>query len=163
MKNRDQIQYKIRSLIGPLYLVASKNGLQGVFFNKQPVESVRKLGPKPAERALGRAAGQLEEYFAGKRKKFNVPFDLSGTAFQKQVWQELFKIPFCRTVSYKDVAQRIRNPKAHRAVGSAIGRNPVGIIIPCHRVIASDGSIGGYSGGIEKKKRLLKLESSCPA
>jgi methylated-DNA-[protein]-cysteine S-methyltransferase len=155
----DQIQYAMKSKIGPLYLVASKEGLQGVYFNKQRIKSVRKLGPsKPEEKILSDTVRQVEEYFAGQRKRFDLAFDLSGTAFQKHVWRELFKIPFGRTVSYKEIAQRIKNPKAVRAVGSANGKNPVCIIIPCHRVIAADGSIGGYSGGIHIKQKLLKLE-----
>jgi methylated-DNA-[protein]-cysteine S-methyltransferase len=155
----EQIQYQMKSKIGPLYIVASKDGFHGVFFNKQPIKLVKKLGmSKPEEKTLSKVVGQLEEYFAGQRKRFDLTFNLSGTHFQKQVWRELFKIPFGKTVSYKDIAQRIKNPKAVRAVGSANGKNPVCIIIPCHRVIAADGSIGGYSGGLHKKRQLLKLE-----
>jgi methylated-DNA-[protein]-cysteine S-methyltransferase len=100
----------------------------------------------------------LDEYFDGRRKRFDIPFSLSGTNFQKQVWKELSKIPFGKTVSYKDIARKIKNPKAVRAVGSANGKNPMCIIIPCHRVIAADGSIGGYSGGITNKQKLLRFE-----
>lgn len=157
----DQIQYEMKSKVGPLYLVASKDGLDGMHFNKQRVKLVKKLGAsKPEEKILKNAVGQVEEYFAGRRKQFDIAFNLAGTSFQKQVWRELFKIPFGKTVSYKDIAKRIKNPKAVRAVGSANGKNPVCIIIPCHRVIAADGSIGGYSGGLDKKRKLLKLEHS---
>lgn len=156
-----QIQYVIKSKIGPLHLVASKDGLQGVFFDKQAVKAVKNLNRlKPEEKILGKAALQLEEYFAGKRKKFDIALNFSGTSFQKQVWRELSKIPFGKTVSYRDIAKKIKNPKALRAVGSANGRNPMCVIVPCHRVIAADGSIGGYSGGIPIKQQLLKFEQT---
>jgi methylated-DNA-[protein]-cysteine S-methyltransferase len=153
------MQYVMKSKVGPLYLVASKDGLQGVSFNKKRIRSAKVLGSsKPEEKILSKTAKQLKEYFAGRRKQFEIPFNLSGTYFQKKVWKELSKIPFGKTLSYKDIARKIKNPKAVRAVGSANGKNPVCIIIPCHRVIAADGSIGGYSGGIKIKKQLLKLE-----
>ena len=154
----DQIQYEIKSPLGPLFLVATSEGLKGLLFNKQGIKATKKLGVSKPEKILSKAACQLEEYFAGKRRRFDIDFDLSGTAFQKKVWKELFKIPFGKTVSYKDIAQRIKNPKAVRAVGSANGKNPVCVIIPCHRVIAADGSMGGYSGGLDIKRKLLKLE-----
>ena len=155
----DQIQYVMKSKIGPLYLVASPAGLHGVFFNKQSIPVVKILKTsQPAQKILSDTARQIGEYFAGRRKQFDVTFNLSGTAFQKQVWRELFKIPFGQAVSYSDIARRIKNPKAVRAVGSANGKNPVCVIIPCHRVIAADGSIGGYSGGIRIKQELLALE-----
>ena len=158
-KKIDQIQYEMRSKIGPLYLVASREALHGVFFNKQPVKLVKNLGSSKAEeKILNKAVIQLKEYFAGQRKKFDLVFDLSGTPFQKQVWKELFKIPYGKTVAYKNIAQNIKKPKAVRAVGSANGKNPLCIIIPCHRVIAADGSIGGYSGGLNIKRQLLNLE-----
>ena len=105
------------------------------------------------------ARQELNEFFSGKRKSFTIPLDLEGTEFQMQVWKALLTIPYGQTVSYLEVAQRIGNPKAVRAVGTAIGKNPTLLFIPCHRVIASDGSIGGYSAGIEIKKQLLELES----
>jgi methylated-DNA-[protein]-cysteine S-methyltransferase len=155
----DGIQYQLKSRIGPLYLVASKDGLRGVFFNKQRVTTAKVLGSsRPEEKILRKTAGQLDEYFDGRRKKFDIPFNLSGTNFQKRVWKELSRIPFGKTVSYRDIAGKIKNPKAQRAVGSANGKNPACVIIPCHRVIAADGSIGGYSGGIAIKQQLLKLE-----
>lgn len=143
----------MKSKIGSLYLVASEKGLQGIFWNKQNV-------PMAKSRILSESARQLEEYLSGKRKSFNLPLDVTGTPFQKSVWKELKKIPYGKTSSYKDIAQRIKNAKAVRAVGSANGKNPLCIIVPCHRVIAHDGGLGGYSGGPEIKKRLLKLESS---
>ncbi len=152
------IQYSIRTPVGPLYLVASKIGLEGVFFNKQNAPIVKVLGSKPEEKILNSTSKQIQEYFSGQRKQFDIILNLSGTSFQKKVWRELYKIPYGKTVSYGDIARRIKNPKAVRAVGSANGKNPICVIIPCHRVIASDGSIGGYSGGLKIKHQLLKLE-----
>ena len=155
----ESIQYQMKTIVGRLYVVASAHGLQGVFFNKQPGALVKKIdGAEPAQKILSRTVQQLEEYLNGQRKQFDVVYDLEGTAFQKQVWRQLAKIPFGKTVSYRDIAKRIDNPKAVRAVGSANGKNPLCIIIPCHRVIAADGTIGGYSGGIDIKKKLLQLE-----
>ncbi len=157
----DQIQYEMRTKVKPLYLVASKNGLQGVFLRKQPIKSVKTLNRSSAEeRILSDAVKQLEEYFSGKRKKFDINFNSSGTDFQMKVWKELSRIPFGKTVSYKDIARKIKNPNAVRAVGTANGKNPMCIIVPCHRVIAADGSIGGYGGGIAMKRQLLDLEKN---
>jgi methylated-DNA-[protein]-cysteine S-methyltransferase len=102
---------------------------------------------------------QLDEYFAGKRKRFEIPLLTQGTEFQKQVWEELQNIPYGKTISYAQLAQAVDRPKACRAVGSANGRNRIAIIIPCHRVIASDGTLGGYAYGLEIKKKLLDLEN----
>ncbi len=155
----EQIQYQIKSKVGPLYLVASRQGLRGVFFCKQNVKAVQQLNLlNPVEKVLAQVSEQLEEYFAGKRQQFELNIDFAGTAFQKKVWQALSKIPFGQTVSYRDIAQKIKNPKAVRAVGSANGKNPFCIIIPCHRVIAANGTLGGYSGGLAIKRKLLKLE-----
>ena len=155
----NQIQYKMESEAGSLYLVASEQGLQGIFWHKQPVQLVKSLNPlHEQEKIILNVIKQIEEYFKGQRKTFNIVLSFSGTSFQKQVWRELSKIPFGKTVSYKDIAKRIKNSKAVRAVGSANGKNPFSIIIPCHRVIAADGSIGGYGGGVPVKRRLLELE-----
>ena len=101
---------------------------------------------------------QLEEYFKGKRKTFTIPLEPNGTTFQKNVWNILSDIEFGKTISYKEEAILLNNPKAYRAVANANGKNPISIIIPCHRVIASDGKLGGYTGGIWRKEFLLKLE-----
>ncbi len=101
---------------------------------------------------------QLEEYFKGKRKIFTLPLDPYGTTFQKDVWKILSDIEFGKTISYKEEANLLNNPKAYRAAANANGKNPISIIIPCHRVIASDGKLGGYTGGIWRKEFLLKLE-----
>ncbi len=155
----DQIQYEMKSPIGPLYVVASAKGLDGIFFKKQTSPSVKNVGGStPPEKILSKTVAQLNAYFAGQRQQFDVPLNLQGTTFQMQVWKELAKIPYGQTVAYRDIAKRIKNPKAVRAVGSANGKNPVCIIIPCHRVIAADGTIGGYGGGLAKKRQLLSLE-----
>lgn len=155
----NNVQTKIDSPIGDLYLVASSKGLRGMYWKKQSARLVNKpQGAAPEEKVLAAALKQLTEYFNGRRKDFDLPLDLEGTSFQKKVWQQLQKIPFGQTVSYGEVAKRIKNPKAVRAVGSANGKNPVCVIVPCHRVIASDGTIGGYSGGLQVKRKLLALE-----
>ena len=106
------------------------------------------------------AVKQLEEYFAGKRREFELPVKPPGTMFQQTVWKALQDIPFGETRSYKQIAEAIKNPKACRAVGMANNKNPIWIIIPCHRVIGTDGSLTGYGGGLEMKKRLLLLEKT---
>lgn len=102
---------------------------------------------------------ELTEYFAGKRTQFDVPLNPTGTEFQKAVWKELSRIPYGETISYQELANRIKNPKAVRAVGAANGKNPLWMIVPCHRVIGKNGSMTGYAGGISLKKKLLLLES----
>lgn len=102
---------------------------------------------------------QMIEYFAGQRTEFDVPLRMAGTPFQQQVWKELAKIPFGVTISYAELARRIGRPKAVRAVGAANGRNPISIIVPCHRVIGSGGSLVGYGGGLENKRWLLDFEA----
>ena len=104
------------------------------------------------------AIRQLEEYLAGDRRAFDVPIALQGTDFQKQVWQQLLTVPFGQTASYRDIATAIGNPQAVRAVGAANGQNPISIIVPCHRIVGSDGSLVGYGGGLWRKEWLLKHE-----
>ena len=116
--------------------------------------------PRKAAQVAAQAVAQLEEYFSGKRRRFTLPLDLRGTPFQRRVWKALLQIPYGETRSYRQIARQVGNPKAARAVGMANHANPVGIIVPCHRVIASDGSLGGYAGGIRMKARLLRLEGS---
>ena len=131
-------------------------------FQGQPEQRINETKQDLAETIAALEAyakRELKEYFSGKRKKFSVPLNAQGTAFQKSVWNQLSKIPYGKTVSYRDIAIKIKNKKAVRAVGTANGKNPFCIIIPCHRVIAADGSLGGYSGGIQFKKKLLALET----
>ena len=103
---------------------------------------------------------QLDEYLRGERKEFEIPLDIQGTDFQKKVWRELLRIPYGETRSYKDIARALKDEKASRAVGTANGQNPLCIIVPCHRVIASNGSLSGYLGGLGMKKKLLSLETT---
>lgn len=152
-----KFQMKIKSLIGPLYLVGSKKSLHGIFWEEQPFPMITAENDLEMK-LLNDAAKQLEEYFAGKRKKFDLSLDADGTSFQKKVWQELANIPYGETRSYKEIAVAIKNAKACRAVGTANGKNPLSVIVPCHRVISSDGTIGGYAGGLAIKRKLLKLE-----
>jgi methylated-DNA-[protein]-cysteine S-methyltransferase len=107
---------------------------------------------------VGEALRQLREYFAGKRAGFDLPLAPAGTAFQRSVWRQLQEIPYGETISYGELARRVGNPKASRAVGSANGANPLPIVIPCHRVIAGDGTLGGFGGGLLTKQTLLALE-----
>ena len=149
------------SPLGPLLLAATPLGLAGAWF----VHGQRDT-PDPAawtENAdhpiLRETAVQLAEYFAGRRQQFALPLDLRhGTAFQKAVWQALLGIPFGQTTRYGAVAARIGRPTAVRALGAAVGRNPISIIVPCHRVVGVDGSLTGYAGGLDRKTALLRLE-----
>lgn len=152
---QNTLQWKLVSPIGSLFLVASEKGLSGIFWEKQLVPMAKKLADNSC---LAQAAAELNEYFSGQRKDFSIPLDVIGTEFQKKVWRQLQKIPYGKTYSYKELAEKIKAPKAMRAVGTANGRNPLSIVIPCHRVISADGSIGGYAGGIAKKTKLLNLE-----
>ena len=143
--------------IGRLLLTAQGGALTAIYFARHQ-EGLPKAEWRRDNVALAGAAEELQTYFAGERTTFDVPMDLQGTPFERRVWNELLNIPFGVTVSYRDVAERIGQPKACRAVGLANGRNPVPIIVPCHRVIGSNGSLTGYGGGLEIKERLLALE-----
>lgn len=157
----DSLQWKLDSPVGPLYLVASWIGLEGVHWQKQKTRMAPHLrgDEKPAV-ILRQATEQLEEYFRGERRSFDIPLSTRGTEFQKKVWKILSQIPYGKTFSYTEVAVKIANAKAVRAVGSANGKNPLSIIVPCHRVIAADGSLGGYAGGLDRKGKLLQLEKA---
>ena len=110
----------------------------------------------------GQARQQLTEYFAGQRREFDLPLAPAGTDFQRRVWELLREIPFGETVTYGDLARRLGNPRAARAVGMACNRNPIAIVVPCHRVVGSTGSLTGYAGGLDAKAFLLKLEGALP-
>ena len=141
------------SPIGWFEMESDNNKITKLIFCKTP--GVIK---KPETSVLQQCCLELDEYFAGRRKKFDVKAAFTGTSFQSKVWQELLKIPYGKTISYADLAKAAGNPKACRAAGSANGKNPIAIIIPCHRVIASNGGLGGYAYGLEAKKQLLDLE-----
>lgn len=154
-------QWEMKSKIGSLFLVASEKGLQGVFWKKRNVPLATSLNADTQPlRYLNQAYTQLNEYLDGKRTEFTIPLDIQGTPFQKTVWNELRNIRYGETKSYRDIAQKIKNEKAFRAVGTANGKNPISLIIPCHRVIASDGTLGGYAGGLKTKEILLKIEQN---
>ena len=148
-----------QSPVGQLTLQASDKGLSGAWFDLQST-APEDLGTKQDKHpVLLQAIKEFEEYFSGTRKQFEVATDAHGTEFQKQVWAMLQTIPFGETWSYQDLAIAIDNPKAVRAVGLANGKNPISIIVPCHRVIGKNGKLTGYAGGIENKKQLLNHES----
>ena len=149
----------MKSKIGDIYLVASVRGLSGILWSRQPTAMSESLeGDDPTLAILKRTVVQLEEYFRGERREFDLPLDIEGTEFQKQVWRQLARIPYGQTCSYSDIARRLKRDKAVRAVGTANGRNLLSIVVPCHRVIAADGTLGGYSGGLPVKRELLALE-----
>lgn len=159
--DKARVQWSMKSVVGPVFIVASESGICGIYLDRQPVPMAKGLsGASPEIKSLARAVDQLEEYFRGERHAFDLPLDVEGTEFQKKVWKELSRIPYGRTVSYKEIARKIKNENAVRAVGSANGRNPLCIVVPCHRVIAADGSLGGYSGGLAVKKKLLAIEKA---
>ena len=147
----------VASPVGKLRLVASEKGLVAIDVRNSAKQEVTARNPS-AQAVLIQTKKQLEQYFAGKRTTFDVALDLVGTEFQVQAWRALCRIPFGKTISYGQQAANIKKPKAFRAVGSANGKNPIPIIVPCHRVVASDGSLGGYSLGLRMKKQLLALE-----
>lgn len=146
--------------VGTLRVTADDIGVVAVDRVKQSVTST---GSAKANRHAQIAVRQLREYFAGNRRRFDVALHLDGTTFQQRAWQEMRGIPYGATISYAQQAKRIGKPRATRAVGTANGANPVPIIVPCHRVIASDGSLGGYALGLSMKRRLLALEHATSA
>jgi methylated-DNA-[protein]-cysteine S-methyltransferase len=152
---------RLNSLAGPLLIAVSEKGLvllefdRGEFPPKRPRaewrESVQATRPYIRE---------LEDYFAGRRREFTFPLDLRGTEFQVKCWRALLKIPYGETRTYADIARAVNQPKGFRAVGLANNRNPIAIVVPCHRVIASDGTLCGYGGGLDIKRKLLELEGA---
>lgn len=153
---------QIESPVGPLLLVADEAGLREILFvngrhHPQP-DPAWKHDPEPFKESIE----QLQDYFAGKREDFDLPLAPEGTPFQQKVWKRLCGIPFGETVSYGEIAKQIGNPQASRAVGLANGSNPIPIVIPCHRVIGSNGNLTGYGGGLPIKEKLLALERKQP-
>lgn len=151
----------MKSPVGLLKLVAGERGLTAILWENDDPKRVR-LGTLVEDNnhsVLLKAERQLNDYFAGKLKRFSLKFDFAGTEFQKEVWQALARIPFGETRSYGEIAREIGRPKAVRAVGAANGKNPISIIVPCHRVIGSNGKLTGFAGGLKTKAFLLKTES----
>ena len=150
---------RVESPIGALLLSGDGHVLRGLHMQ---------LGRRPvavqpdwteARDAFGEVRAQLADYFAGQRTGFDVPLELEGTPFQREVWEALTEIPYGDTISYGELARRIERPRAVRAVGLANGRNPIAVIVPCHRVIGADGTLTGYGGGLDRKRLLLDLEA----
>lgn len=144
----------INSPLGTLQITGNKEGLSSVLFIEEEVTPAKKV-----PEFLKNPISQLQEYFTGHRTTFDLMLNPSGTDFQKKVWSHLGTIPFGKTVSYLDMAKKLGDPKVIRAAASANGKNPISIIIPCHRVIGSDGSLTGYAGGLHRKKWLIAHES----
>jgi len=154
-------QATVDTPLGPLLLARTARGLAGAWFEGQGDHPVALDAPeRPDDPLLQAAAAQFAAYFAGRLTQFDVPLDLHGTAFQRAVWQALLGIAPGRTCCYADIAREVGATKAVRAVGAAIGRNPVSVIVPCHRVIGRDGTLTGYAGGLHRKRALLALEGA---
>jgi O-6-methylguanine DNA methyltransferase len=163
----------MHSAIGPLFLAASSQGLVALEFDAR-LPGQQSIRPNPRDlreektdfafedsaRVMLLYVSELEEYFAGKKREFTFPLDLRGTDFRLACWRALLAIPYGETRTYADIARAVGKPNAFRAVGMANNRNPIAIVIPCHRVIASDGTLCGYGGGLELKRKLLQLEGA---
>jgi methylated-DNA-[protein]-cysteine S-methyltransferase len=145
------------SPIGPLTLISSDLGLTGIAFSGRDLK-LRTEDHEPA--LLEPAAEQLEQYFNGERRSFELELDVTGSAFQVSIWQRLLEIPYGATISYSQLAEAVDRLDIVRAVAAVVGRTPVPIVIPCHRVVGADGSLTGYGGGLDRKRDLLQLESS---
>lgn len=172
-RNASEVLYSttFASAIGPLFLAASGEGLVALEFDAR-LAGQQSIRPNPRDvRAesnkirfeestpkLSRYTRELEQYFDGKRREFSFPLDLRGTDFQLACWHALLAIPYGETRSYADIARAVGRPQGFRAVGMANNRNPIAIVVPCHRVIASDGTLCGYGGGLDIKRKLLELE-----
>lgn len=152
-------QAVFESPLGQMLLARTERGLAGVWFEGQKDHPGTLNAPdSPDDPLLHAAAVQLSDYFKGRTTQFDLPLDLHGTAFQRGVWQALLGIATGKTCCYGDIARQIGSPKGVRAVGLAVGKNPVSVIVPCHRVLGTDGSLTGYAGGVDRKKALLALE-----
>ena len=153
-------QARINSPLGPLLLARTGAGLAGAWFDGQQHHPGTLDAPAaPSDPLLREAGAQLRRFFAGEITRFRLPLDLLGTPFQRRVWQALMQIEYAATLRYGDIAARIGAPTAARAVGAAVGRNPVSVIVPCHRVLGAGGALTGYAGGLERKVALLELEA----
>jgi methylated-DNA-[protein]-cysteine S-methyltransferase len=152
-----------QSPIGPLLLAGDAEALHCILFPKNGKPAKPEAGwIESSTGPVAQAVTQLREYFAGRRTEFDLPLAVEGTPFQRTVWRALQEIPYGETISYGELARRVGNPKASRAAGSANGKNRIPIVIPCHRVIAAGGKLGGFGGGLPVKQALLALESGPP-
>jgi methylated-DNA-[protein]-cysteine S-methyltransferase len=155
------LSYKeMESPVGKLKLVANANALVAILWERERPNRIKlaMLQSDPQQPILLEAERQLEEYFAGTRNEFNLPLEPAGTEFQKKVWRALREIPFGQTRSYLDLAKSIGSGKAVRSIGAANGKNPLSIVVPCHRVVGADGALTGFAGGLEVKAKLLAHE-----
>ena len=152
------LSYIYKYKIGNIFIKTDENYVYNI--NIIDISSINKNFEYKKNIIIEEVIKQLEEYFNGKRKTFELPINLKGTEFQKKVWNELQEIPYGQTRTYKDIAIKIGNPNASRAIGNANNKNPIAIIIPCHRVIGSNSKLVGYAGGIDKKFKLLELEKN---
>ncbi|KQW00432.1 methylated-DNA--[protein]-cysteine S-methyltransferase [Rhizobacter sp. Root1221] len=159
LHGRCTAQAMLPSPFGPLLWARTASGIAGMWFDAQKWFPTAFDAPeRPGDPLIQEAATQLDDYFGGRRRVFDLPLDLHGTPFQKAVWAALLRIEPGRTCTYGDIAVAVGSPQGVRAVGMAVGRNPVGIIVPCHRVIGRDGTLTGYAGGLDRKQALLRLE-----
>ena len=146
---------------GEMLLVATEDGLSGIYFKGQKYfpkkDTTWQLSPNHAP--LKQAKRELAQYFAGRRKRFKVPLDPQGTPFQRSVWKQISKVAFGKTTTYSELARRAGHAGSARAAGAATGRNPLSVIVPCHRIMGANGSLTGYAGGLARKRALLQLES----
>ena len=152
---------EFKSPQGQMILTATPKGLAGVYFKGQKHFPEKRGWQRDARHpVLRRAKRELAEYFAGRRTHFSVALDPQGTPFQRSVWRQIAKVRFGRTLSYGELARRAGHPGSARAAGAATGRNPIGVIVPCHRIMGADGSLTGYAGGLARKRALLALEGA---
>ena len=149
------------SPLGPMLLARTPAGMAGAWFMRQKDHPGQLNAPdRPDDPLLQRAVEQFKHYFAGGKDGFDLPLDLLGTAFQRAVWNALLRIPLGTTRSYGEIARTISAPQAVRAVGAAVGKNPLGVIVPCHRVIGSTGALTGFAAGLDRKTALLEMEGA---
>jgi len=149
------------ALAGDLLLTANATQLTGVYFSDcEHAPAIEEdWEPNPRHAVLRQAGDELHDYLWGKRTRFSLPLFAAGTDFQKEIWRQIAMVPFGETISYSELARRAGVPRAIRAAGTATGKNPLSIIVPCHRVLGKHGMLGGYAGGLDRKKRLLEVES----
>lgn len=152
------------SPLGTLRLAARDDSLVGIWFDGQKYDprAGADWRESPDDALLCEAARQLDEYFSGRRRRFDLPLAPAGTAFQRDVWRAIAAVPAGSTITYAELARRVGRPTSVRAAGAATGRNPLSIVVPCHRIVGAGGALTGYAGGLERKRALLALERASP-